>query len=81
MELRDIRKGDIITYRSGRINNVNNPYKYEYWYNEHFKHRTFGGSEDIMKIQRYVKFLCFYRLKTIYKRGGKNERKRNSICR
>lgn len=68
MRVEDIRKGDIIIYKSGRINIVNKPYKYECWYNEKFKHITFGSSEDIMKIQRYVKFLCFYRLKTIYKR-------------
>lgn len=69
MKVEDIRKGDIVTYRSGRTNNVNKPYKYHYWFNEYFKNRNFGSEMDIMKIQRYVKCLCFYRLKTIYKRG------------
>ena len=68
MRIEDLRVGDIVTYRSGRINYVNKPYKYNIWYNQHLHHRKFGGSEDIMKIQRYVKFLCFYRLKTIYER-------------
>lgn len=68
MELGKIKKGDIITYRSGRVNNVNKPYKYSIWYNQNFTHKTLGSCEDIIKIQRYVKFLCFYRLKTIYER-------------
>ena len=72
MRLEDIRKGDIITYRSGRINYVNKPFKYEMWYNEDFKHREWNSYHDMMKIQRYVKFLCFYRLKTIYKRKNNN---------
>lgn len=68
MKIVDIRKGDIITYRSGRTNNVNKPFKYEIWFNEDFTHKSWECDNDIMKIQRYVKFLCFYRLKTIYKR-------------
>lgn len=68
MRLEDIRKGDIITYRSGRINNVNHPDAYCRWYDENFYHKKFGWQEDIMKIQRYEKFLWFYRLKTIYER-------------
>ena len=71
MRIEDIRKGDIITYRNGRTNNVNKPFKYELWYNENFKHIKWGKQDDIMKIQRYVKFLCFYRLKTIYERVEK----------
>lgn len=72
MRTSDIRKGDIITYRSGRINIVNKPYKYEYWFNEDFKHREWDFRNDIMKIQRYEKFLCFYKLKTIYERKDGN---------
>ncbi len=68
MRLEDIRVGDIITYRNGGINNVNKPFKYRQWYNQDFTHIKFGKWSDIMKIQRYVKFLCFYRLKTIYER-------------
>lgn len=69
MKVRDIRKGDIVTYRNGRVNNVNKPENYHYWFDEDFRNHQFGKRFDIMKIQRYVKFLCFYRLKTIYKRG------------
>lgn len=68
MRLEDIKKGDIITYRTGGINNVNHPNNYCKWYGEDFKHKKWGKWSDIMKIQRYVKFLCFYRLKTIYER-------------
>ena len=71
MRLEDIRKGDIITYRTGGTNNVNHPDKYCQWYNQDFKHIKWGKYSDIMKIQRYVKFLCFYRLKTIYERVEK----------
>ena len=69
MKVKDIKKGDIITYRSGRVNNVNNPDNYHYYFKYNFKNREFVSNFDIMKIQRYVKFLGFYRLKTIYKRG------------
>lgn len=68
MKITDIKKGDIITYRNGRVNYVNKPYKYHEWYTKDFQHKEFGCSFDIMKIEQYVKFLCFYRLKTIYKR-------------
>lgn len=69
MRVEDIRKGDIVTYRNGRVNNVNKAYNYHYWYNEDFKNPLLYWGFDIIKIERYVKFLCFYRLKTIYKRG------------
>ena len=72
MRTSDIRKGDIITYRCGRINNVNKPFNYELYYTDDFKHKKWGKWSDIMKIQRYVKFLCFYRLKTVYERKGGN---------
>lgn len=71
MKITDIRKGDIVTYRGGRINNVNKPKKYYEWYGTDFKHIKWNEYHDIIKIQRYVKFLCFYRLKTIYKRNEK----------
>lgn len=64
----DIQKGDIVTYRSGRVNNVNKPDKYLIFYNSDYKNRKFGCDFDIMKVQRYVKLLYFYRLKTIYER-------------
>ena len=68
MKVKDIKKGDIVTYRSGRVNNVNKPGKYHHYFNEQFKNKEFGSGMDIMQIQRYVKCLWFYRLKTIYRR-------------
>ena len=68
MEVKDIKKGDIVTYRNGRINNVNYPKKYKKWFDRNFENKGDRGL-DIIQIQRYVKFLFFYRLKTIYKRG------------
>ena len=69
MRVRDIRKGDIITYRSGRVNHVNKPGNYQKYYNVYFKNSELGTNYDIVRIQRYVKFLWFYKLKTIYKRS------------
>lgn len=66
--IKEIRKGDIVTYKSGRINYVNNPNNYKIFYDEDLENIGLGQRFKIMKIQRYVKFLCFYRLKTIYKR-------------
>lgn len=66
--IKEIRKGDIVTYKSGRINYVNNPSNYKIFYDESFENISLGQRFKIMKIQRYVKILCFYRLKTIYKR-------------
>ena len=68
MRIEDLRVGDIVTYRHKGINVVNKPHKYCQWYGQDFKHKKWGKWSDIMKIQRYVKFLCFYRLKTIYER-------------
>lgn len=69
MQLKDIRKGDIVTYRDGMINHVNKPYSYEKWFNNDFNNIQLKNIQ-IIKIQRYVKCLWFYRLKTIYKRKG-----------
>lgn len=69
MKIKDIKFGDIVTYRSGRINNVNNPDKYNQYFNNNFENIRKGMDFDIMIIQRYIKILGFYRLKTIYKRG------------
>ena len=67
-----IEKGDIITYRCGRTNYVNKPDNYMFWFNDKLENiGDFGAKMDIMKVQRYVKFLCFYRLKTIYERVEK----------
>ena len=63
----DIKKGDIVTYRNEEVNHVNKVWKYQTHFNKNFKNK--GRSDlDIMKIQRYVRCLFFYRLKTIYKR-------------
>ena len=68
MTIKDIKKGDIVTYRSGRVNNVNKPGKYHHYFNENFENIGLGYDYTIVKIQRYVKCLWFYRLKTIYRR-------------
>ena len=68
MEIKDIKKGDIVTYRSRRVNYVNHSKNYKRYFTEDFRNENLGKGYDIMKIQRYVKFLCFYRLKTIYER-------------
>lgn len=68
MKVKDIKFGDIVTYRSGRINHVNNPYNYHHHFNNNFENKGLSSDFDIVKIQRYVKILWFYRLKTIYRR-------------
>ena len=66
MKVKDIKFGDIVTYRSGRVNNVNNPSRYHQYFNSNFKNISKPSDFDIMRIQRYVKILWFYKLKTIY---------------
>ena len=66
MKVKDIKKGDIVTYTHGIKNYVNKPEKYHKYFNKNFNNKTLDF--DIEKIQRYVKCLWFYRLKTIYKR-------------
>ena len=68
MKIKDIKNGDIITYRSGRINRVNKEFKYHKYYNENFENIHLPSDFDIMRIQRYVKILWFHKLKTIYRR-------------
>lgn len=68
MQVKDIKNGDIITYRSGRINRVNKDFKYHKFYNNNFENIHLPSDFDIMRIQRYVKVLWFYSLKTIYRR-------------
>lgn len=72
MKVTDIQKGDIIYYCNGRINNVNKPHQYHRYFDNNFKNKEWWGF-DIIKIQRYVKFLWFYRLKTIYRRYADDE--------
>lgn len=67
MKLKEIRKGDIITYSNGGTNHVNRPEEYISWFGNDFINRGMRYLK-IVKIQRYVKFLWFYRLKTIYER-------------
>ena len=66
MKVKDIKKGDIVTYQDGKTNNVNKPYKYRAYFTDDFINEHLDL--QIIKIQRYIKFLGFYRLKTIYKR-------------
>ena len=68
MKVKDIKFGDIVTYRSGRVNHVNNPDKYHHYFNSSFENISKGMDFDIMRIQRYVKIFGFYKLKTIYRR-------------
>lgn len=68
MKVIDIKNGDIITYRSRGINRVNKEFKYHKYYNENFENKELSSDFDIVKIQRYVKILWFYKLKTIYRR-------------
>lgn len=72
MKVEDIKKGDIITYRNGKINRVNKPFKYHMYYSSDFKNYGLYSGFDIMKIQRLKKVLCFYILKTIYRRKDEN---------
>lgn len=67
MKIKDLKKGDIVYYRNKQNNNVNHPKRYKAWFTSELKNKADKGL-DIMKIKRYVRFLCFYRLKTIYKR-------------
>lgn len=67
MKIADIEKGDLIVYKNGKTNYVNKPFKYEIWFNSRLENVQ-NHKYDIAKVKRYVKFLCFYRLKTIYKR-------------
>lgn len=65
----EIKEGDIVYYRCGRVNHVNKRWNYIAYYDENFKNTKFSRAMDIMKIQRYVKvFGNFYIKKTIYKR-------------
>ena len=68
MGIEDIKFGDIVTYRSGRKNNVNKPDEYNKHYNKNFENKGLPTEFDIVRIQRYVKILWFYKLKTIYRR-------------
>lgn len=68
LKTKDIKFGDIVTYKSGRINNVNDPRNYNKYYNESFENIRKGEEFDIVKIQRFKKILMLYILKTIYRR-------------
>lgn len=63
----ELKRGDVVTYRNGRINCVNRPGKYSNWFNKDFKSLE-SPLLDIVEVKRYVKILWFYKLKTIYKR-------------
>ena len=57
MKINDIRFGDIVTYRSGRINNVNNPDRYYQYFNKNFENISKGMAFDITKICKSIMVL------------------------
>ena len=59
-----LKKGDLVTYRNGQTNYVNHVDKYNKFYDEQLNNKE-CRILAIVKVQRYVKFLCFYKLKTI----------------
>ena len=59
-----IKKGDIVTYDSGKRNFVNKPFKYQMYFDTNMYNSNLNLR--IIKIQRYIKVLWFYKLKTIY---------------
>lgn len=67
MDKFEIRRGDIIISRDGRTNYVNDRYNYIKYFDYDLKNNE-NPSLDIVRIQRYVKVLWFYKLKTIYVR-------------
>lgn len=69
MKPKDIKKGDIVVYRSGRVNHVNKPKQYARYYDDNFENWGLGREYGIIMILRYEKFLCFYKLKTIYEKA------------
>lgn len=70
IKITEIERGDIVTYRDGSINYVNKLWKYHKWFSKDFENMRWDVLA-IVKVQRYVKCLWFYRLKTIYKRRTK----------
>ena len=64
--IKEIKKGYIVTYTTGKVNYVNKPEKYIKYFDDNFC--NYNLYLTIKKIQRYVKFLGIYKLKTIYKK-------------
>lgn len=67
MTVNDLIKGDIVTYKNGQVNRVNKPIRYQRNYNEDMTN-IHDFQLDIVKVQRFIKFLGLYKLKTIYRR-------------
>ena len=67
MTVNDLIKGDIVTYKNGQVNRVKKPIRYQRNYNEDMTN-IHDSQLDIVKVQRFIKFLGLYRLKTIYRR-------------
>lgn len=63
----ELKKGDIVTYENETVNYVNRPDKYRkcFRFSLDVIRNRYNG-QTITKVQRYKKFLCFYRLVTIY---------------
>lgn len=64
-----LQKGDLVTYRNGQTNYVNREDRYATYYDDELNNYGLGRTYSIVKVQRYVKFLCFYKLKIIWERG------------
>ncbi len=62
----EIKRGDVVTYTNGKKNLVNKPENYERYFENYWNTKN---NLKIAKIQRYVKKLWFYELKTIYEGG------------
>ena len=69
MEISDLKSGDIILYRNGieHYVNDNKMFRYIKYFNKDLTNKE-KHQYDIMKVQRYKRFLCFYRKKTLYVR-------------
>lgn len=59
-------KGDLITYSNGQKKYINKPDKYYKYFDNNYYNPIYDL--QIVKIQRWIKCFCFYKLKTIYER-------------
>lgn len=59
-------KGDIVTYSNGYTKYINKPDRYYRYFDNDYYNSAYNLK--IVKIQRYIKVLWFYKLKTIYRR-------------
>lgn len=69
--INELKRGDLVIYRSGRINYVNKPFNYKLSYENNFENKTLGKHFDIIAVKRYIKIGFFYVLKTVFKKSDK----------